>query len=306
MNSWTGPLCALGSAFTWASGSTVYSRLSQAYSPYSVNYMRALIALPFFILATFVLAGGWQAGWESYSGLKTTHLIWCCVSMIASYGFGDILFLRSTGSLGVPGALALASSYPLLTALFGVFWLGERLSLLQGLGLLIAVVGVVTVILKGPASSREKVGSVESERLRLLRGVALGVGASLCWALNSLAVAKGGENLPTSVGNTVRMFYALIACAAIGKALQPRQALHLPRMEMSRWLWLFVLESFGGAYLFMYGLSHSPLAVASTLSSLAPVISVPVALIAGLEKFSVIRTFGICATVLGIALLLGG
>ncbi len=61
-----------------------------------------------------------------------------------------------------------------------------------------------------------------------------------------------------------------------------------------------------GAYLFMYGLSHSPLILGATLTSLAPVLSVPVSLALRLEKFSFFRSFGVVLVVVGLAFLMQG
>jgi drug/metabolite transporter (DMT)-like permease len=71
-------------------------------------------------------------------------------------------------------------------------------------------------------------------------------------------------------------------------------------------IWVFFLETCLGSFFYIYGLSHSPLAVASTLTSLAPVLSVPVAIVLGLERFSFVRTLGICLVVLGLCFLVGG
>jgi drug/metabolite transporter (DMT)-like permease len=63
------------------------------------------------------------------------------------------------------------------------------------------------------------------------------------------------------------------------------------------------LESFVGCYFFVYGLSRSNLVLASILTSLAPVISVPVTVALKLEAFSWKRALGVVIVVLGLALL---
>jgi drug/metabolite transporter (DMT)-like permease len=64
--------------------------------------------------------------------------------------------------------------------------------------------------------------------------------------------------------------------------------------------WVFLIEAYGGSYFYTYGLAHAPLAIGATLSSLAPILSVPVAIALKLEKFSPIRTLGVCLAVLGL------
>lgn len=285
-----GPLCALSSSFTWAVGSLVYSRLSQNYSAFAVNFARAAIALPLFFCAAFLVAGGWTEGWAAFEAISATHVGWFTLSMFASYGFGDALFLWSTRSLGVPGALAVASSYPLWAALAGFFWNGDTFSLRMGVGLALTVGGVILVLLYSP----------ERVSLRFpFRGLALGLLTSVLWALNSFAVSRAGKDLSAPVGNVVRMVMGLLLSAGLGKIFFPKSSLLLPVEEIRKWGWVLALEAFGGSYFFIYGLAHSSLAVGAALSSLAPALSVPLAWVLGSERFSWGRTLGVCCVVIG-------
>jgi drug/metabolite transporter (DMT)-like permease len=284
-----GPFCAFMSSVTWAVGSANYSRLSGAYSAFAVNFARALIALPLFVLAAFVTAGGWGAGLEVYGGVRLDHLGWFGLSMIASYGLGDALFFWSTRVLGVPSALAIASCYPLWTALLDPSRIG---------GILVTVAGVVTVILTAPLAPAARAGG-GSKRL----GVLLALATSVLWAVNTYSVARGGSDLPAAVGNTLRMSLALAINLGFGAVMLGKRFALIPSPEIGRYLWLFAFEAFGGSYFFMYGLSNSALPVAATLSSLAPVLVVPIAWAMRLEKPTVFRTLGVALVVFGLWLL---
>lgn len=56
----------------------------------------------------------------------------------------------------------------------------------------------------------------------------------------------------------------------------------------------------------MYGLTHSTLAVGASLSSLSPVVAVPVAIYLGWEAPSLKRIGGVLAVVAGVCLLVAG
>jgi drug/metabolite transporter (DMT)-like permease len=73
---------------------------------------------------------------------------------------------------------------------------------------------------------------------------------------------------------------------------------------MRPYLLIFVIEAFGGSLLFIYGLTHSTLAVSAALSSLAPVISVPIAWGRRTEPVSWTKALGICLAVAGTVILL--
>jgi drug/metabolite transporter (DMT)-like permease len=303
-----GPLCALLSSFTWAAGTTGYSRLAREHSAFSVSFARGFVAFPLFVLAAILLpwltAGSIKASVADFSQLGIHQVLWFFLSMICSYAFGDVLFLWSTRELGVPVALTIASSYPLLTAAGGALVLGEALSLPQLAGLLITVGGVATVILTGARGPG--MAAVGGGPSRPWRGVGLALLTSLFWAVNSFAVSEGGKGVTPSVGNCVRMAIAMVFCALFGKLFCPARPIFLPWADFRKWYWLFAFEGFAGSYFFLYGLSHSRLAIGSTLASVAPVISVPIALALGVEKFSLPRTAGVCSVVGGLWLLLGG
>jgi drug/metabolite transporter (DMT)-like permease len=298
-----GPLCAFGSSVTWAIGSAGYARLSQDHSPFAVNFARALVALPLFVIAAFITAGGWGEGLASFQSVRAAHWGWFTISMTASYGLGDTLFIWSTRSLGVPGALSIASCFPIWTALAGFLFYGETIDLTQMAGMGLSILGVVLVVLNGTTGNRQLERNSEQKNIPW-RGIGLAAICSVAWAANSFCVARGGADLAPPVGNAIRMIMALVLTAFFGKLIAPREKLLLPLKKGLAFLWLFVFEAFGGSYFYIYGLSHSSLALGSTLASLAPVVSVPVALALGSEKFSFLRTVGVFFVVIGIGLLI--
>lgn len=225
---------------------------------------------------------------------------WLSVSMIASYALGDVLFLAATARLGVPAALAVASIYPVWTALIGWVLRGEALSPRQGLGLGLALGGVVAVLLLGRAQPPHARATSRSYVL----GGALALGTSAFWALNSYAVAHVGSDLNPLLANTVRMLLALVLVPAVGWALGTRGPWILPKRDLLRSYWVIALESFGGSLTFVYGLAHTTLAIGATLSSLAPVLAVPMAWAMRTEAVSWPRAGAVAGVVLGLALLL--
>jgi drug/metabolite transporter (DMT)-like permease len=275
---------------------TVYSRLALKTNAFAVNVTRALFALPCFFLAAVV------TGWGDLAGafrLPAGNLFWLALSVVGSYALGDALFFRSTHALGVPGALSIASTYPLWSALAGWLVRGERMGAAGVLGLVMVVGGVVTVI-------RSRSGTDALGRGRRATGVLLAVATSLFWALNAYAISRGGKGVSPAVANTVRMAAVLAVVPLAGRlTMGAGAALAVSAADARSAGWLFVLEGFGGSMLFLLGMTRSPLAIGAAFSSLAPVVSVPFAVLSGRERFSLSTTVGVVVVVAGILLLVG-
>jgi drug/metabolite transporter (DMT)-like permease len=157
----------------------------------------------------------------------------------------------------------------------------------------------MTVILSTPHSS-------ESRRQKSLQGLLLAFAASLMWSLNSYSVAKAGKDLSPHIGNALRMGIALVMSVALGRVFSRHAKVFLPTQTLRPVFWIFVIEAYGGSFFYLYGLSHSSLVVAAILSSLAPVLSVPVAWMLKTEKPSLRRTLGIVGVIVGLGLLMTG
>lgn len=299
MDSILGPLAAFASSFTWAIGVTAYYRLSTVYLPASINITRALIALPLALLFAAYTLGGIAPIWQGLLDVSAFQVGWLILSMFAGYAFGDALFLFSTRSIGVPAALAIASCYPFWSALGGFLFLGEKLTTYKALGLAAAVGGTVIVILSG----RKRTATQSIGPRSYWTGVALAILTSLFWGLNAYATSVGGRDLPIAIATVLRLSIALILCPIIAFFMTRRFVGPVALSDMRRYILIFMLEGFGGAMLYMYGLSHSPIAVGSALSALSAAISAPIAWLTGAEKFSLAKSIGIIVALIGIVLL---
>lgn len=297
-----GPAACLASAALWALAANVYARAARESSPVAVNFMRASLSLPIFLAATLATDGT-----RGLALVTPERAGWLLLSVAGSYLLGDAFFLASARLLGVPSSLAIASIYPLWSAFAGWAFLGQSVGPagLAGVGLVVA--GVVTVVgRKSRAATDEGAtggGAVTPVRSGHAAGVLLALATSLLWALNTFAVTKGGADLPVAAVNVFRMGYA-VALLPVGKLLIRRgPSLLVPRRELRRVWPVFILESVGGTALFVVGLTHSPLAVAAALTSLAPALSVPFAFVIGRERLAGRTLAGIFVVTAGIVVL---
>jgi drug/metabolite transporter (DMT)-like permease len=287
-----GPAAAFTASVTWAYATTRYARVSRDVGSARVNFMRALVAV-----SGFTLLRVSRGGTPTFSAMTPTAAGWLLLSIVCSYALGDSLFLTASRRIGITTALSIASTYPLWAALWGTAVDGEPFGLGRAAGTLLAVGGVVWLV-------RLAAGVSSTDNSRDAAGLALAGVASVMWAANSIGVKRGAVGLDAVDVNIFRFSAGLLL---LWPQLRLGAARALPASPTGGWLPVFpalIADAVVGSLAYVYGLSHTDLAVGATLSSLAPLISVPFAIAAGEEPFSARRSAAIVVTVAGIVLLL--
>jgi drug/metabolite transporter (DMT)-like permease len=264
--------------------------MARHHPAHAINLSRALFAAPLFALLA------WAQG-DSFS-VSSYQLLMLTLSIISSYSFGDILFLWAARTIGIPTSLAIASSYPLWSALVGWGVRGEQMALSGWGGLLLLVLSLATVIRTGATQVPHGL-----EAKDYLKGVLCSVAVSLLWSLNTVSVSEGSVGLGAATSNAIRMTLGIFLCPLIGIPLTGRKEIFLPWRVTKKYSWVFLLEGFGGSLFYAYGLVHSSLATGAALSSLSPILTVPWVLWQGKERFSWLRLLAIVGVIAGAWLL---
>jgi drug/metabolite transporter (DMT)-like permease len=296
-----GAAAALLSAALWAFASTRYALASRTIGSARVNLTRATTVLPIFAVATAVTTHG-----HVFAGISGARALWLLTSVLCAYAFADNVFFAAARRVGVTTALAIASSYPLWAALAGALFGHERFGLVRWGGTILCVGGVIALITLAPQAADEHEHAQSSSK-EARQGIALALITSVMWAGNTVATKLGGANLDPWQANLTRFLWAwpiLAATSALTKPMssdkKAARAVYLSLVPVS------LAEACVGASLFVYGLTHTDLAVGATLSSLAPLMSVPFALFYREERWSAPRFGAVAVTVAGIIVLIAG
>jgi drug/metabolite transporter (DMT)-like permease len=295
----TGALAALASAAIWGFASTRYALVSRTLGSARVNLARATTVMPIFLVAT-----AWSTRGHLLAGVDGTRAAWLALSVFCAYAFADSVFFSAARRVGVTTAMAIASVYPLWATIAGALWRGEPFGLARAAGAALCLGGVIALILLAPRAAHE-VPHAGSDRHASRIGIALALLTSLLWAGNTVATKLGGTGLFAWQANFVRFAFAWPVLAATSLAM-PRPSLDAAeaRRGYLALVPVSLAEACVGSSLFVYGLAHTDLAVGATLSSLAPLMSVPFALLYREERWSPSRFLGVLATVAGIVVLI--
>jgi len=294
-----GAFAAVASAALWAFASTRYAQASRAVGSARVNLTRATTVLPLFFVVALVTTRG-----HLLAGIHGARAAWLALSVFCAYGFADNVFFAAARRVGITTALAIASSYPLWAALVGTLWRGEHFGAVRACGILLCVGGIIALIALSPRAVEEH-QHAHSTKQEAREGILLALLTSVLWAGNTVSVKMGGTGIDPCQANLIRFFIAWpILATTSALTVRPAKDDAVARAAYRGLVSVSIAEAFVGSSLFVYGLAHTDLAVGATLSSLAPLLSVPFALLYREERWSPPRFAAVTATVAGVIILI--
>jgi drug/metabolite transporter (DMT)-like permease len=286
MSAYLGALAAFTASITWAFASTRYSAVAKTHGAVPVGIARAIMASVLWLtllLFTDGIGSLRVIGWQQALALIG--------SIVCSYALGDRVFFAASAQIGVPSALAIATIYPLWAALFGTFVRHEPLGPRRILGIACCLAGVSAVLWmsRGPERARS-----------LWLGGVLALLTSLFWAGNAILLKQSTDGLSVYQANGFRYTFGVLLLLA---QLRPGQAKVAP-LSLLRELRMPLLVDTGiGSMCFVYGISHTDLALGATLSSLSPLVALPVAVWMRTEHVTMGKAAAVCLTLGGVILL---
>ena len=161
---------AFATALGWAVSAYVPGVVGRMAGPVGVTMLRQPFQLAALGIVCLLL------GEETFLSLKGLGLL--TVSGITGFICCDLLLYGAMGIIGPQAAIQLASLSSGVTALLGMFFLGERLPLQAVAGIIITLVGVAIVLTERTGSTLLPGQEVPTGR-RLVLGTAAGLGAAV-------------------------------------------------------------------------------------------------------------------------------
>jgi len=266
-------LLALGAAACWATSSLL------AFTPVrhlgAFAFTRWRMALVAVVLWTIVVAtGSWRTlAWDASATLALSGMVGIFI--------GDTALFGATSRLGPRRASVLFATHAAFSAFLGFVVLGERMALQTAVGAALTVAGVMSAIVLG--RHKDEQHAWESNHGSLKVGVALGLVAAFCQALSTLIVkpvmsaAAAGPAVDPVAASAVRVS---VACAAHLLVLWlgvPAARVHnKPTVRVLAQTALNGLVGIGlGMTFIMMALRHGDVGMVAILSSVSPVLVLP-------------------------------
>lgn len=294
-----GELASIGSAAVWAIASILFARLSGRFDPLVVNAGKCILGL-----ACFGIVVLFRGTWVEILSLQASTVWILALSAVIGLALGDTAFFRSLDLLGARRALLMTSLVPPLTALLGVVFLREPLTVGLCVGMVCTIGGVSWVISERTAETADSGPAMSAAALRT--GVFWGVLAQLAQAIGAIMTKLSSEGVSALAVSVVRLGFgvlSLLVLVVLTGRIRKMATLWTERDARVRLLIATFLGTFVGIWLMTIGFLRSPVGVAATLQSLSPIFVLPLAALILGERISPRAIAGALVAIAGIALL---
>lgn len=300
MTQYIGELAALLTALFWTITSMSFESAGKKVGSLSVNLIRLVIAFLIYCLVNY-----FRRGLFLPIDASTERWGWLAVSGLVGFVFGDLFLFQSYIIIGARVAMLIMALAPPITALVGWIVLGEVLSPMNWLGMIITLLGISIVILK-----REKQEVDSDKRLKIttsysFKGILLAFGGAIGQGVGLVLSKKGMGDYDAFAASHIRVIAGMFGFALIilftGKFGKVRHALR-HTSAMKRIGLGSVFGPFLGVSFSLIAIQHTQAGIAATLMAIVPVLIIPPAILFFHEKVNWKEILGAVITVGGVAI----
>lgn len=291
-----GETAALTAAFLWSVSSMLWRKVELPAS--AMNLGKNLLGLALMLMHIGITTIVTQQPAFTASPNSIGLLI---LSGLVGVAIGDTLFLRSLQILGPRIALMMATTSPVFSVVLGMVFLRERLLVIDFMGILLTVAGLVVVL-------TDKAAAKEAPKIfpgTLATGVWCGVTGAFCQSAGGVLSRAGSQDCSgleaaiyrVSVGAIVITLYYLSRKELANSVRQILRTqtirLLIPATTIGTWM---------GIWLCQIAYKHSDVAIAQTLLSTCPLFAVPIIWIYDRQRLSIRGLLGTVIAVVGVAI----
>ena len=285
-----GEFAALSVAVCWTLSALFFEKAGNKIGSLAVNFIRLMMAV---ILLGF--AGLITRGFFFPTDATSHQWFWLSLSGFIGFFLGDLCLFHSYTIIGSRLASLVMTLAPPITVFIGFVFLGERLTLLQIIGISIIISGIIIAML----------GKGEGSKLNFkvpLKGFLLAFGGALGQALGLIASKKGIGDYNVISATQIRAITGGLSFILLITFL--RQWDYIKKAFLDKSGIKFVLSGsiagpVFGVTLSLFAIQHTEAGVAATLMGLVPVFIIIPSAIMFKEKITRFQVFGAFVSVAG-------
>ncbi len=291
-----GEIAGLATSFFFAMTALIFTKTGRMIGSQVTNRMRLLFALVYLIILNLILFR------EPFPfSADSSRWIWLSLSGVIGLSLGDAFLFQSFVSVGPRLGSLLLSLAPIFGSIIAWAFFGETLTVVQILGIVLALSGIGWVVM----SHKEPADTPHGQTRRgVLFGVLAGLGQAVGLVLSKQAMA---ENFSPFQANAIRMLAAAIFVWIWAMVEGQAGATITTIRQQPKSLGLLALGALVGPVLgvsaSLLAVQHAEIGVASTLMALPPVIVLPISYFFFKEKVGWQAIAGTLLAIVGVAVL---
>ncbi|MBC7360700.1 MAG: DMT family transporter [Candidatus Aminicenantes bacterium] len=286
----SGEWLALASAVVWAVAVILFRISGFTLHPLGLNLGKNLFALVLIVL-TMIITGA--SLWPAVSTRSTLLLL---LSGFLGIAISDTLFLWTLKLIGASLTAIVDCVYSPFVIGLSYLFLGERLSWLQLVGVILIISAVITIT-RGNSDNSD--GRVSKKNLIL--GIILGTLAMAFVAVGIIIIKPVLKDIPVVWATGVRLLAGTLPLAVL-PIFPTRRKLFFPLLKLSTWK-ILAPASFLGTYLSLMfwigGMKYAFASIAAALNQLSTIFIFILAAVFLREKVTIWRIFAVILAFLG-------
>lgn len=295
-----GEVAALLTAVFWTVTSMSFESAGKKVGSLSVNLIRLVAAFFIYGVVNYYRRGLFlpmDAGTESW--------LWLALSGLVGFVIGDLLLFQAFVVIGARISMLIMALTPPITAFVSWFILGEVLSPMNWVGMIVTLTGISIVILKREKKELDATKKRKITTSYSIRGILLAFGGAVGQGVGLVLSKKGMGQYDAFAASHIRVITGMIGFAIIiliakryGKvwtALQHKPAMRSVALGS-------VFGPFLGVSFSLLAIQNTQAGIAATIMSIVPVLIIPPAILFFHEKVNWKEIIGAIITVGGVAL----
>lgn len=293
MNTYTGEIAALGTAFCWTVTALAFETASRKVGSIPVNIIRLVMAVVLLGFFTWFTRGLFfptdASGYNWY---------WLIISGLIGFVIGDLFLFEAFTLIGSRLSMLIMTLVPPITAVIGWLLMEEILSFLNILGMMLTISGIALVIFQrsNPATKTIKYP---------LRGLFFAFLGAVGQASGYVLSKFGMEDYNAFAATQIRVIAGIIGFAVVITFMKKWKRVSLALKEPKP-MWLMLLGATFGPFL---GVSLSLLAaqntntgIAATIMAITPILLIPPTMIFFKQETTWKEWVGAIISVAGVSL----
>lgn len=290
-----GEITALITAVFWTITATSFELAGRKVGSLSVNYIRLIIGFILISLYTTFTRG-------MFLPLDAAPKAWFYLSLSGLVGFviGDMFLFQAYVEIGSRISMLIMALVPPITAFLGYITMGEVLTTLNLIGMIITISGIALVVL---------MRNPEGKNLKFSYSVK-GISYAFIGALgqsSGLVLSKMGmENYNPFAATQIRIITGIIGFTVVFFCMKRWDKLKEALKNKNAMKYITIGSIFGpflGVSFNLLAIQYTTTGIVSTITSIVPVLIIPSSILILKEKVSPKEIFGAVVTVLGVSLL---